>query len=50
MYFRLQNKIEQESMSMSYVKNNLKNNCAVLLKFSNTISYIEKIERLTEML
>ena len=49
-YCRLQNKVEQESMLVSYVKNNLINNCAVLLKFSNTMSYKEKIERLAEML
>ena len=35
MYCRLQNKIEQESMLVSNVKNNLINNCAVWLKFSN---------------
>ena len=34
MYCRLQNKVEQESMLVSYVKNNLINNCTVLLKFS----------------
>ena len=46
MYCRLQNKVEQESMLVSYVKNNLINNCStVLLKFSNTTSYKEKIER-----
>ena len=37
-------------MLVSYVKNNLINNCAVLLKFSNNMSYKEKIERLAEML
>ena len=36
-------------MLVSYVKNNLINNCAVLLKFSNTMSYKEDIERLGEM-
>ena len=46
MYCRLQNKIEQESMLVSNVKNNLINNCAVWLKFSNK----RKIERLAEML
>ena len=50
MYCRLQNKVEQESMLVSYVKNNLINNSAVLMKFSNTTSYKEKIERLAEML
>ena len=50
MYCSLQNKVEQESMLMSYVKNKLINNCAVLLKFSNTMSYKVKIERLAEML
>ena len=50
MYCRLQNKVEQESLLVSYVKNNLINNCAVLLKCSNTMSYKEKIERLAEML
>ena len=50
MYCRLQNKVEQESMLVSYVKNNVINNCAILLKFSNTTSYKEKIERLAEML
>ena len=50
MLHRLQNKVEQESMLVSYVKNNLVNNCAVLLKFSNAMSYKEKIERLAEML
>ena len=37
MYCRLQNKVEQESMLVSYMKNNLINNCAILLKFSNTM-------------
>ena len=50
LYWSLQNKAEQESMLMSYVKNILINNCAVLLKFSNTMSYKVKIERLAEML
>ena len=35
---------------VSYVKNNLINNCAVLLKFLNTMYKIEKLERLAEML
>ena len=32
------------------MKNNLINNCAIFVKFSNTMSYKEKIERLAEML
>ena len=50
MYYRLQNKAEQESILVSYMKNNLINNCAILLKFSNIMSYKQKIERLAEML
>ena len=50
MYGRLQNKVEQETILVSYVKNNLKNNCAWLLKFSNTVTFTQKIERLVEML
>ena len=50
MYGRLQNKVEQETILVSYVKNNLKNNCAWLLKFSNTVTFTKKIERLVEML
>ena len=50
MYCRLQNKVEQESMLVSYIKNNLINNCAILLKLLNTMSYKEKIERKAEML
>ena len=47
MYCRLQCKEEQETILVSYVKNNLKNNFALLLKFSKTVT--KKIERLVEM-
>ena len=42
MYCRLQNKVKQETILVSYVKNNLKNKCALLLKLSNTVTYKEK--------
>ena len=50
MYCRSQNKIEQENMLLSYVKNNLMNNYTLLLKFSNTMILKKKIERVVEML
>ena len=50
MYCTFQNKIEQENMLVPYVKNNLMNNYILLLKFSNTMLFNTKIERLVEML
>ena len=50
MYCRSQNKIEQENMLLSYVKNNLMNKFTLLLKFSNTMILKKKIERVVEML
>ena len=51
MYCRLQNKIKKREYAIvSYVKNNLMNNYTILLKFSNTMFFNTKIERLVEML
>ena len=47
----MQNKLSRTTDYVSVLcKNNLVNNCALSLKFSNTMTYREKNEGLVEML
>ena len=46
MYCKLQSKVEQETILVSSVKSNLRNDRGLLLKISNTLIYFLKIQRL----
>ena len=50
MYCKLQSKVEQETILVSCVKNNPRNDCGLLLKISNTLIYSLKNSKTIEML